>query len=605
MSQANASTAPTADSLQVVAAAGPSIGNENSQANDTNIIPNELFIDNVVFFRALQDNGVEMNAKEKAQYLNNRKNKTKTVKRGDRFYSETYKLAKDLHTHYKTFLTTLLPNIRKNDSDAIRMLGRQLLEMRQTSSQADIHSVVTDSDQMDISRSDEFKNKVVLSFLSQTEWLKWIISKWGKDDTKEKEATCDDIIRAVGIMFMEDMREFIPYVLSAVDPSAKDPTPTQRDPSKRLRLDGWNSKRNWTFRTLRDRFVDPDVVVPVSKDWNSDEARRRIDERLGDGVYDEFKFNPNNPDRIKIARTEKEVQTILGKGLLDYNKMMIKYKKNTGGGDGNPIVVAVWQDRDPLDIVGYATNNLKADVHLTLIHLWDKQYEFPLTIVKESGTPGGGVDDDDEDYVDFFDLSHGDDRDDDGSRAATPTNGGSNKTPKQSKATKKTRKKSGSKTSQEQHQLASLAEAQKQDRREHLEQLSEVMKDVFQSKSNDEGDKIDMVAKLQDSIATTEAALEKAEKKLKGLKKRRREAKEMAGNSPSNRAIKKKFDSITKKAKLTAKKVSAFQSSLEDQLEQLQRLSGTGKKEDDADDDIDLSDISDDSDSGSDSESDE
>eukprot|EP00984_Skeletonema_dohrnii_P026502 scaffold15868_cov67-Skeletonema_dohrnii-CCMP3373.AAC.2 len=616
-SEANAPTAapPANTAASAVQVAAPtaadhplqdnSIVDEGNQTNDTNIIAAALYINELEFFNALQDKGVEMSAEEKDKFLGNKKNKRGTIKRGDRFYKDIHDLANKLHKHYKdNFLKTLLPNMRKNDSEARHLLGRQLLEMRQTVGRADIHTVVTDTKQMDISRSHEFKDNAMLSFLSQTEWLKWIMSKWGKNEEKEKEMTNDDIVRAVGIMFMEDMREYIPYVLSDVDPSSKDPARSGNDPSRRLRLDSWNAKRNWTFRTLRDKFVDPDVVVEVNAEWKSDEARRRIDERLGFGEYDKLDYNPNNQERIKIPRTEKEVQTILGKGLIDYNKMMFFYKMNTGGGDGNPIVVAVWQDREPLDIVGYATRNNKEGVHLTIIHLWDKQYDFPLTIVKETGAPGGGVDDDDDDYIDLFTNDHHGNAtdDDDGSSVATPTKVNSNKkTPKQSTTKKRSRSSSNKSSRGERDQLSAIARAQKQDRKEHLEQLSKVMKDVFQANGNNEGDKIDLQAKLQETIATTEAQLEKAEKDLKRLKRKRREAKEMAGNSPSNRAIKKRFDSVTAKATLAAKKVSAFQKTLENQLEQLQQLSGAGKKDGtDTDDGIDLSDVSDDSGSESD-----
>ena len=66
----------------------------------------------------------------------------------------------------------------------------------------------------------------------------------------------------------------------------------------------------------------------------------------------------------------------------------------------------------------------------------------------------------------------------------------------------------------------------------------------------------------------------------------------MAGNSPSNQALKKRFDSFSAKATLAAKKVATSQKTLEDQLEQLQRLSGGGKKDGVDDNSIDLSDIS-------------
>ncbi len=592
--------ATTANAAEVAADENPpsqvsNVFGEGNQSSGTNNIDATLYIDNTQFFRSLQDEGTAMTSKERNMYLNNKKKKKKNIKHGDRFYKEIYDLAFQLHTHYKG-MRTLLPNMRKNDSECIHGMGKQLVGMRQTVSRGDIHSVVTDANQMDLSRSDEFKNNSQLSFLSQTEWLKWVLLRWGGDDTKTEELCVDDILRAIGILFMEDMREFIPYILSGVDPSAKDPTPTEDDPSKRLRLDSWNSKRKWTLKTVTDRFGDPDVDIPVTKEWNSSEARKRIDEKLGVGEYDKLKFNPNNPDRIKIHRNEKEVQTFLAKGLVAYNQMMKYYKMNTGGGDGHPVVVACWEDREPLDVVGYAANK-ECDVHLTLIHLWDKQHDFPLTVVKESGAPGGGVDDNDEDYIDFVSQTHGDE---DSIPAATPTNSTAKKTPKQ-----RTTKKSGTKKMGRQVQMmSSIQEQQSEERKEHLTQLSEVMKNIFQSSGDEQGDKIDMQAKLQENIVTTEAQLVKARKGLKQLKRKRRETKDMADNSPSNKMLKQKFEKLTKKATSAAKKVITYESVLENQLEQLGQLCGKGKK-DDADDDIDLSDSSDDSDNDEGNESDD
>lgn len=114
------------------------------------------------------------------------------------------------------------------------------------------------------------------------------------------------------------------------------------------------------------------------------------------------------------------------------------------------------------------------------------------------------------------------------------------------------------------------------------------------------GDKIDMQAKLQQTIATTKAQLKEAEKELKTLKRKRRDTKEMVGCSPSNHQLKKKLKSLDKKAMSAAIEVSTFEKAFGSQLKQLRKLSGGTGETDDAEDDIDLSEISDDSESDSD-----
>jgi hypothetical protein len=567
-----------------------------NQSNDRDI-DTALYIDNERFFRDLQDMGLEMTTAERNKYNGNKKKKKRgSIRYGTSFYSTIFELSKDLHKHYQDN-NTLLPNIRKNNSEAVHMLGKQLLEMRQTKSRSDIHTVVTDANQMEMSRNDEFKEKQTLSFLSQTEWLKWVISKWGHSDEEEKKGTPDDFLRAIGILFHEDMREFIPYALTL-----KDPKSHSSDPSARMSLDSWNGKRNLLKRLLKEKFIDPEVKVLMHEMWDSDEAREKIDERVGTGAYDKLMFNPNNPDRINIAWSETEVWTHLSTGLISYNKVMSNYKMNTGGGDGNPLSVQVWEEREPLSIVGYTTNR-EIDMHNTPVHLWDKEYGFPLTVVREAGAPDGtGVDDDDDDYFDFTTQYDDEERGDTGS-TASPNNRNSNATPNNRNSNRK-QKLHGFKASRDNLQMLSVMKTQSaiatKEREKHFSDIKELAREVFKSTGDEQGDKIDMQAKLQQTIATTKAQLKEAEKELKTLKRKRRDTKEMVGCSPSNHQLKKKLKSLDKKAMSAAIEVSTFEKAFGSQLKQLRKLSGGTGETDDAEDDIDLSEISDDSESDSD-----
>jgi hypothetical protein len=45
---------------------------------------------------------------------------------------------------------------------------------------------------------------------------------------------------------------------------------------------------------------------------------------------------------------------MITKVLTAYAKVMNNYTKGTGGGDGDPVAYALWDQREPLDVVGYA-----------------------------------------------------------------------------------------------------------------------------------------------------------------------------------------------------------------------------------------------------------
>ena len=89
---------------------------------------------------------------------------------------------------------------------------------------------------------------------------------------------------------------------------------------------------------------------------------------------------------------KKDITGILTSSLSAYKMMMVKYTKDTGGGDGDSVACAVWQNRDEIGTVTYAPR-AKLNVYLTIVHIWDKQYSFPLVVAKGDVPEGMGVDD--------------------------------------------------------------------------------------------------------------------------------------------------------------------------------------------------------------------
>ena len=147
----------------------------------------------------------------------------------------------------------------------------------------------------------------------------------------KKRATDDDRLRLILIMFTEEMRPWIRYLLSA------------KDPNDCLELDAWTGKRNTAHHLLHTKGIDKDVVVSIPNAWMTDAAREKVDSHYGiKGVYDDLQFNPNNPVRIHMPWTKKESNAIVASVLINYREMMELYAKGTGGGDGDPIAYLVW-----------------------------------------------------------------------------------------------------------------------------------------------------------------------------------------------------------------------------------------------------------------------
>ena len=60
-------------------------------------------------------------------------------------------------------------------------------------------------------------------------------------------------------------------------------------------------------------------------------------------------------------------------------------QKFTGGGDGDDAAVVVWKEWDEVEIVNY-DYKIKNSVYLTVVHMFNKLYDFLLVVVKD-GVP--------------------------------------------------------------------------------------------------------------------------------------------------------------------------------------------------------------------------
>ena len=82
-------------------------------------------------------------------------------------------------------------------------------------------------------------------FLNQRDLLHHCLEKWGRTMDDLMRTTEDDRLRAIGIIFMEDMCEYICYFLSSRDPQTA-------HSGDRSHIDSWNGKRKLTANLLFD-----------------------------------------------------------------------------------------------------------------------------------------------------------------------------------------------------------------------------------------------------------------------------------------------------------------------------------------------------------------
>ena len=111
------------------------------------------------------------------------------------------------------------PKMPNNATDAVGAVGAMIMAKRYRKSRGVLHSAVADSAQMDFAcKEDALCDEEHIYFLNQREFLGALIDKWSIKTSDLKVHTDDDRIRAVGIMFLEEMRPFIRYMLAEKDP---------------------------------------------------------------------------------------------------------------------------------------------------------------------------------------------------------------------------------------------------------------------------------------------------------------------------------------------------------------------------------------------------
>jgi hypothetical protein len=265
---------------------------------------------------------------------------------------------------------------------------------------------------LDLFNSDAYKNKNELYVLAQRDIIQFCCGAYRKK-VGARKMTNDDKVRAIGIAMTDpDVRALIGDMLGK----------TKGGP--RRQLDAQPSCSRSGFKLLYDKFIDEDVKVPIPELWDEQDTRKKIIAKVGWSQFETHcQFDPNTESRIKMAWTEKEVQAIFRQVAVDYQKMMDKWMMGTGGGPGAPENFSIWQDRDETETAAYIDQ--ACDIYLSLVYIWDKQYDFVFVTKKDSlpshmqigdqyNVDDRGDDDDDDGLIDFTNI------DDNSSSQVTP-----------------------------------------------------------------------------------------------------------------------------------------------------------------------------------------
>jgi hypothetical protein len=224
---------------------------------------------------------------------------------------------------------------------------------------------------LELFNSDEFAAFDRLFVLPQRDVISVCHSNYGKV-AETRRPTTDDKVRALGIcMTNEDIRELVPDMLGKTKGGT------------RAELDAAASKSRRGFHLLHAKFVDSEVVVTLPAQWDDPATARKVDERLGAGIFEEHaQFDPNNDSRIKLPWLVKEVQAIFKLVAKEYQVMMDKYMMGTGGGDGDEANFSNWWERDDTRTVTYI-NGQNSNLYLSLIYMWDKMFNFVFVEKKD------------------------------------------------------------------------------------------------------------------------------------------------------------------------------------------------------------------------------
>ena len=356
---------------------------------------------------------------------------------------------------------------------------------------------------MEMMQAAEYRATGQFYVLDQNEVFTHLFQRYGPKELTTTEFVVGDYIRVMGVIFNDALlREYLPDMLGRTKNGS------------RSEIDGNRPGARSGFRLLWARFIDAEVVVTLPPERGTAESIKRLEGRAKFGVGVWFgRFNPNNLEWIALPWLEKEVIALFRYVMTLYNKCMTFYTMGTGGGAGHPENYTNWQERESEWVAAYL-NEQDVNLFLAPIHMWDKEYSFPLVKVVGSVPSESQIDDD------IFDACDADDAggDDEFHIHYDPT------TPARESAGIPNRSSSGRKQSEISAAIRSM-QSQRQVVATNSAEMTASMQNLVKivstsSSATGTGAATDIVKEIND----TENTIVRFKAKLKSLKKKRKKA---------------------------------------------------------------------------------
>ncbi len=345
----------------------------------TKFINNKLLhVDKQLWFDQLQDVGDNMTEEEKDGC---KKTRVKQFFFKDRFYKYIYELANTFYINLQKH-ENLVPKLPKNKSDTVKRVCEYILLNCNKFSIGDVHNHPEGAAFLELCGSSKLSAKNdSIYILSQQDLLSHFYQFWVPNERDYMKPTPDDKLRLMGILLSDQVRDYLPDIMGISSGGNRQ----QLDASRGRQALGWNL-------TL-DLYIDLNHTVHLPERWCLEETRNEINAELGDDGYDKYgKFNPNRQDRISLPWTLPLLKTMFGMVRKSYNRVMERYTMGTGGGPGMPENYVIWQERDETTFTGYISQ-VTADLYLTIVHMWDRMYDYPFVTTREQIPQEARIDD--------------------------------------------------------------------------------------------------------------------------------------------------------------------------------------------------------------------
>ena len=337
----------------------------------------DILIDNDKWFGLLQDEGRDMTPEEETQFMGDGEKKRKTkawnILYASRFYPKLYQLSELIYE--KIFARRdkyfqLLPAEKNSKTNTIHQIGFIIASNCgvRPIRQHELNATTNGGFDLLIEQS----TREEFFIFTQPSLLAILVNRYAQNEMK---ITTNDKVRMAGILLNNDIvRDSLQYL-----------TGKSLDSDNRLEIDRSAPEKAAALKMILNKFIDKEVVITIPDKWLNPQTELNIDATMGDGMYEMYgTYDPNSLERMTLPWTVKDIMNIIKMVIKEYNEMMVKYTKGTGGGPGAEEHFATWEERNEYHCASYTSQPV--NMYLSVVHIWDKLYDFPLHKMTAKGT---------------------------------------------------------------------------------------------------------------------------------------------------------------------------------------------------------------------------